>query len=126
MVRVYTLGDGKKEGGDWSEDMGEAANSLCFAMGVHPNMVGATPGKSQMNNSGSDKRELFNLKQAIEKPWHDVMSVPYHVMMHFNGWDGKYDIDVPMIEMTTLDKNKEMQERTNEGGLEDESGNNKK
>ena len=126
MVRVYTLGDGKKEGGDWSEDMGEAANSLCFAMGVHPNMVGATPGKSQMNNSGSDKRELFNLKQAIEKPWHDVMSVPYHVMMHFNSWDEKYDIDVPMIEMTTLDKNKEMQERTNEGGLEDESGNNKK
>lgn len=109
MVRVYALGADKKEGGDWSEDMGEASNSLCFAMGVHPNMVGATPGKSQMNNSGSDKRELFNLKQAIEKPWHDVMEVPYHVTMHFNGWDEKYDIQVPMIEMTTLDKNKEMQ-----------------
>ena len=107
MVRIYALGADKKEGGDWSEDMGEAANSLCFAMGVHPNMVGATPGKSQMNNSGSDKRELFNLKQAIEKPWHDVMEVPYHVTMHFNGWDEKYDIKVPMIEMTTLDKNKE-------------------
>ena len=107
MVRVYALGADKKEGGDWSEDMGEASNSLCFAMGVHPNMVGATPGKSQMNNSGSDKRELFNLKQAIEKAWHDVMEVPYHVTMHFNGWDDKYDINVPMIEMTTLDKNKE-------------------
>lgn len=108
MVRVYPLGVDKKEGGDWSEDMGEAANSLCFAMGVHPNMVGATPGKSQMNNSGSDKRELFNLKQAMEKPWHDVMSVPYHVMLHFNGWDNDYEIKIPMIEMTTLDKNKEM------------------
>lgn len=107
MVRIYALGADKKEGGDWSEDMGEAANSLCFAMGVHPNMVGATPGKSQMNNSGSDKRELFNLKQAIEKPWHDVMEVPYHVLMHFNGWDEKFDIRVPVIEMTTLDKNKE-------------------
>ena len=125
MVRIYPLGVEKKEGGDWSEDMGEASNSLCFAMGVHPNMVGASPGKSQMNNSGSDKRELFNLKQALEKPWHDVMSVPYHVMMHFNGWDGKFDIDVPMIEMTTMDKNKEMQERTNVGGKEDETGNNK-
>ena len=107
MVRIYALGADKKEGGDWSEDMGEASNSLCFAMGVHPNMVGATPGKSQMNNSGSDKRELFNLKQAIEKAWHDVMEVPYHVTMHFNGWDDKYDINVPIIEMTTLDKNKE-------------------
>ena len=125
MVRVYALGADKKEGGDWSEDMGEAANSLCFAMGVHPNMVGATPGKSQMNNSGSDKRELFNLKQAIEKPWHDVMEVPYHVTMHFNGWDEKFDIDVPVIEMTTLDQNKEMKEKTNNGGNDDESGNNK-
>lgn len=122
MVRIYTLGaDKKKEGGDWSEDMGEASNSLCFAMGVHPNMVGATPGKSQMNNSGSDKRELFNLKQALEKPWHDVMSVPYHVMMHFNGWDDKYDIQVPMIEMTTLDKNKEFDEKIDDNG----TGNNK-
>ena len=122
MVRIYTLGaDKKKEGGDWSEDMGEASNSLCFAMGVHPNMVGATPGKSQMNNSGSDKRELFNLKQAIEKPWHDVMSVPYHVMMHFNGWDEKFDINVPMIEMTTMDKNKEFDEKIDDNG----TGNNK-
>ena len=120
MVRIYALGADKKEGGDWSEDMGEAANSLCFAMGVHPNMVGATPGKSQMNNSGSDKRELFNLKQALEKPWHDVMSVPYHVLMHFNGWDEKYDIDVPMIEMTTMDKNKEFDIK----GNNNESGNN--
>ena len=101
--------------------MGEAANSLCFAMGVHPNMVGATPGKSQMNNSGSDKRELFNLKQAIEKPWHDVMEVPYHVLMHFNGWDEKFDIKVPMIEMTTLDKDKEFDIRKDSH----EPGNNK-
>lgn len=125
MVRIYPLGVDKKEGGDWSDDMQEASNALCFAMGVHPNMVGATPGKSQMNNSGSDKRELFNLKQAIEKPWHDVMEVPYHVTMHFNGWDEKYDIDVPSIEMTTLDKNTEMKVKTDNGGDEDESGNNK-
>lgn len=112
MVRVYTLGEDKKTGGSWSDDMVEASNSLCFVMGVHPNMVGATPGKSQMNNSGSDKRELFNLKQAIEKPWHDVMSVPYHVIMHFMGWDEKYEIQIPMIEMTTLDKNEEMEVKT--------------
>ena len=118
MVRIYPLGAAKKEGGDWSDDIQEASNSLCFAMGVHPNMVGATPGKSQMNNSGSDKRELFNLKQALEKPWHDVMEVPYHVMLHYNGWDKYIDIKVPMIEMTTLDQNTEMRITTNEGGVQ--------
>lgn len=116
MVRIYPLGVDKKEGGDWSDDMQESSNALCFAMGVHPNMVGATPGKSQMNNSGSDKRELFNLKQSIEKAWHDVMEVPYHVVLHFNSWDEKYDIQVPMIEMTTLDKNKEFDIKTDNNG----------
>ena len=113
MVRVYNLMEGKsKEGGDWIDDMGEASNSLCFSMGVHPNMVGATPGKSQMNNSGSDKRELFTLKQALEKMFHDVMEVPFHVIMHYNGWDERFAIDVPMIQLTTLDENKDAKEVT--------------
>lgn len=111
MVRVINLNDGnKKEGGDWSEDMSEASNSLCFSTGVHPNMVGATPGKSQMNNSGSDKRELFTLKQAIEKAFHDVMEVPFHVIMYFMGWQDKIKVDVPMIQLTTLDENKDAKE----------------
>ena len=113
MVRVYNLVEGnKKEGGDWSEDMQEAANALCFAMGVHPNMVGATPGKSQMNNSGSDKRELFTLKQALEKAFHDVMAVPFHVINYFNGWSDKFTLDVPMIQLTTLDENMDAKETT--------------
>ncbi len=113
MVRVYNLMEGKsKEGGDWIDDMGEASNSLCFSMGVHPNMVGATPGKSQMNNSGSDKRELFTLKQALEKMFHDVMEVPFHVIMHYNRWDEKFALDVPMIQLTTLDENKDAKEVT--------------
>jgi hypothetical protein len=106
MVRINTLNDpSKKEGGNWADDLVEASNALCFAFGVHPNLVGATPGKSQMNNSGSDKRELFTLKQAIEKPFHDVMSKPYHVILHYNGWAKKATVDVPMITLTTLDQN---------------------
>ena len=87
--------------------MQEAANALCFAYGVHPNLVGATPGKSQMNNSGSDKRELFTLKQALEKPYHDVMTKPYHVILHYNGWAERCTVDVPMLMLTTLDENKD-------------------
>jgi hypothetical protein len=117
MVRINNLTDGKKEGGDWSDDMSEASNALCFALGVHPNLIGATPGKSQMNNSGSDKRELFTLKQAMEKPFHDIMCKPYHVILHFNGWADKYTVDVPMIELTTLDKNTSAQTvNINNGG----------
>ena len=113
MVRVINLNQGKKEGGDWADDMQEAANTLCFAFGVHPNLIGATPGKSQMNNSGSDKRELFTMKQALEKPFHDVMMKPYHVVLHYNGWSERVTVDVPMLMLTTLDENKDAKEVTN-------------
>lgn len=106
MVRIFSLNDAsKKEGGNWSDDMAEASNALCFAFGIHPNLVGATPGKSQMNNSGSDKRELFTLKQSLESPIHDIMCKPYHVILHYNGWNDRYTVDVPMILLTTLDQN---------------------
>lgn len=105
MVKFIPIAQSKKEGGDWSEDMSEASNSLCFAFGVHPNLIGATPGKSQMNNSGSDKRELFSLKQATEKPCHDIMAKPYHVILYYNRWQERCTVDVPMIELTTLDQN---------------------
>ena len=111
MVRIINLSEGnKKEGGDWAEDMSEASNALCFALGCHPNLIGATPGKSQMNNSGSDKRELFIMKQSLEKSSHDIMAKPWHVILHYNLWaDRNITVDVPMIELTTLDKNKDQQ-----------------
>lgn len=113
MVRIVNLNEGsKKEGGDWSDDMQEASNALCFALGVHPNLIGATPGKTAMNNSGSDKRELFTLKQSLEKPFHDIMLKPYHLILHFNGWADRFTVDVPMIELTTLDKNTSAQKVT--------------
>lgn len=125
MVRINILNDGgKKEGGNWSDDMSEASNAVCFAYGVHPNLVGATPGKSQMNNSGSDKRELFTLKQAMEKPSHDVMCKPYHVILHYNGWQDRATVDVPMIMLTTLDQNKDSKKVTANSNHDDNNGNN--
>ena len=127
MVRVFNLNEnGKKEGGDWSDDMSEASNALCFALGVHPNLIGATPGKSQMNNSGSDKRELFILKQSLEKACHDIMLKPWHVVLHYNGWAEKgITVDVPMIELTTLDKNKDQQTSLVSNGGNNNEDNNK-
>ena len=72
LVRINII-DTKKEGGDWIEDAEEAANFLCYAQGVHPHLNGATPGKNKGSQSGSDKRELFTMKQAIEKPVRDLL-----------------------------------------------------
>ncbi len=126
MVRIINLNDpSKKEGGNWSDDMQEAANALCFALGVHPNLIGATPGKSQMNNSGSDKRELFTLKQALEKPYHDVMTKPYHVILHYNGWADRCTVDVPMLMLTTLDENKDAKKVSGNSNQQEDENNDK-
>jgi len=106
--------DTAKEGGDWSEDVQAASNTICYADNVHPNLVGAVPGKSQSNNSGSDKRELFTMKQALEIAFHDILLLPLRLVCAFNGWT---DIEptVPMIQLTTLDEHKDAQTVTPNG-----------
>lgn len=95
--------DTAKEGGDWSEDVQAAANTICYADNVHPNLVGAVPGKSQSNNSGSDKRELFTMKQALEIAFHDILLQPLRLVCAYNGWE-LVEPTVPMIQLTTLDE----------------------
>lgn len=114
MVQINKV-DSSPEGGDYSADIEEANNVMCYADNTHPNLVGATPGKSQMNNSGSDKRELFTLKQAIEKAFHDVLEQVHDVIIWFNGWEDKIYPDVPMIMLTTLDQNTDAKTATEDG-----------
>ena len=72
--------------------------------------MGATPGKSQSNNSGSDKRELFTLKQSLEKAWHDIMMKLHQVVIFYNGWQDKVVPDVQLIMLTTLDQKTDAKE----------------
>lgn len=100
-VRVVNI-ETAKEGGDWAEDLNVAANTLCYADNIHPNLIGATPGKSQMNNSGSDKRELFTMKQHLERPYHDLLLLPLRLVCRYNGWR-HIEPRIPIIAITTLD-----------------------
>ena len=98
--------DTDKEGGDWSSDIAEAINIFCFTMRVHSNLVGSVPGKSQSNNSGSDKRELYTIAQALQKPYHDLLFTVHRIIIKFNKWTGVTP-DCPFIQLTTLDENKD-------------------
>ena len=95
-----------KEGGDWSTDIIEAVNMMCFTMRVHSNLVGSVPGKSQSNNSGSDKRELYTIAQALQKPYHDLLFTVHHIIIRYNGWEGVKP-DCPFIMLSTLDENRD-------------------
>ena len=95
-----------KEGGDWATDIIEAVNMMCFTMRVHSNLVGSVPGKSQSNNSGSDKRELYTIAQALQKPYHDLLFGVHRLIIRFNKWQNVTPV-CPFIQLTTLDENKD-------------------
>ena len=101
-VVIHKIED-SKEGGDWSTDIQEAVNMICFTMRVHSNLVGSVPGKAQTNNSGSDKRELYTIAHALQKPYHDLLFNVHRIIIRFNGWRGVRR-DSPFIQLTTLDE----------------------
>lgn len=98
--------DDSKEGGDWETDIQEAINMICFTMRVHSNLVGSVPGKAQSNNSGSDKRELYTIAQALQKPYRDLLFTVHRIIIRFNQWNN-VTVDVPFIQLTTLDEHQD-------------------
>ena len=98
-----------KEGGDWETDIQEAINMVCFTMRVHSNLVGSVPGKAQSNNSGSDKRELYTIAQATQKPYRDLLFKVHRLIIRFNGWRGVRPV-CPFIQLTTLDQHTDARE----------------
>jgi hypothetical protein len=103
--------DSSKEGGDWETDIQEAINMICFTMRVHSNLVGSVPGKAQTNNSGSDKRELYTIAQALQKPYHDLLFTVHRIIIRFNGWQGVQP-ECPFIQLTTLDEHTDAKQVT--------------
>lgn len=108
-ITVTSIDSKTKEGGDWESDIAEAVNMMCFTMRVHSNLVGSVPGKAQTNNSGSDKRELYTIAQALQKPYHDILFVVHELIIRFNGWVGVH-VDCPFIQLTTLDEHADAKE----------------
>ncbi len=105
-VKIIRI-DSEKEGGDWSADIQEAINMICFGMRVHSNLVGSVPGKSQSNNSGSDKRELYTIAQAMQQPYRDMLLRPHALICSFNGWHNVSPTS-HILQLTTLDSHKDI------------------
>jgi hypothetical protein len=92
------------------DDSEEVSNIISYAMGVHPSLIGSAPGKTGGSMSGTDKRELFMIKQALMKPFRDRLLRPLYAIKQFNGWPKELVWVVPDILFTSLDQNKSGQE----------------
>lgn len=99
-------------GGEYIPDLETVTSIMCYATGVHPSLIGAVPGKSSGSMSGTDKRELYLMKQALMKPLVDRVLRPLKLIKMFNKWDADVSIIVPEYIFTTLDKAKSGKEES--------------
>lgn len=102
------------KGGEYIDDTESTANIICYAMGVHSALIGATPGKSQGSLGGSNARELFLIKQALMKPTVDRCLRSLKVIKEYNKWDENIFISIPEYIFTTLDQAKSGKQESNE------------
>lgn len=92
------------KGGEYIEDSEEASNAICYAMGVHPSLQGASPGKGKTIN-GTEARELFIIKQSLMASVRKLLLLPLEIVKSINNWPEDIDFIIPNIMLTTLDKN---------------------
>ena len=106
--------DNKFTGGEYISDMETASAMMSYAMNVHPSLIGATLSKSAGSMGGTDKRELYLIKQALMKPLLDRTLRPLKSIPKINNWEKDITILVPEYIFTTQDQNKSgKQESTN-------------
>lgn len=98
-----TIIESQKQGGEYIEDSEEASNIQSYGIGVHPSLIGSSPGKSKTIN-GTEARELFIIKQALLKPFRDRLLMPLTLIKNFNGWDPTISFHIPNMQLVTLDK----------------------
>ena len=98
--------------GEYLTDYETGANVVSYAMGVHPSLIGATPGKNSNSLSGSNIREIFLMKQALSKPMVDRAMRPFHVIKKINRWPSDFVITIPEYTFTTLDEAKSGKKET--------------
>ncbi len=112
-ITVETIQNTIKEG-EFLTDYETAANIISYAMGVHPSLIGAVPGKNSNSLSGSNIREIYLMKQAQMRPYIDLALRPFSIVKQINGWDKDIAVVLPEYIFTTLDQNKSgKQESTN-------------
>ena len=96
--------ENKFKGGEYLEDSSDASSMIAYSLGNHATLVGSAPARKGSNMSGSDKRELFIIKQALLKPLRDILLKPFYVIKKINKWDKNLQFTIPNIVLTTLDQ----------------------
>lgn len=94
----------KMDSGDL-ETSQEASQHIMFALGLHPSIMGSTPG-GKLNSSGSEQRIALNNFYITHRVHQEMILDPLQFVFDFNGWDYTVRFKNPLIH--TLDAGNEI------------------
>lgn len=100
----------KKMNGILVEDSQEASSMTFIAFGVHPQQLGPIPGQTVSNLSGTDKRELFTINQAMQTRLKSRLLRALYLVKQINKWPKQLKFAIPAIIINTTDKKDQMEE----------------
>lgn len=98
--------------GDFLTDSSAANYEILVAMGLDPAVVtGGTFGGKALSGSGSDKREAWTILCA-KLPKKQIRTLQiFEIIKFWNNWDTTIFGKFPNVNLTTLDKNKDGQQK---------------
>lgn len=113
-IRIEPV-DNKLKDGSYLPDASAANTEILFAMGVDPVIIGALNAGSGQGRSGSDKREAYTILSANLTPKKHISLDDFELWRDYNGWDKDLIAVFPSVNLTTLDKNPNGQEKVING-----------
>lgn len=100
-VKIVPI-DNPIKGGEYIDDSEEVSNIIAYGMNVHSSVIGSH-GKGGTIN-GTEARELFIIKQALMRPFRDLLLKPLYLIKAINKWPEDIFFIIPNLQLTTLDR----------------------
>lgn len=98
--------------GEFLPDASAGNSEILFSMGVDPALLGAgVPGGKNLSGSGSDKREAWTILCARLPRKHIRTLSVFRLIQKWNDWNPDLVAKFPNINLTTLDKNPNGQQK---------------
>lgn len=110
-IQIETIPQNQSNG-EFLLDASAGNSEILFPMGVDPSLLGGgIPGGKNLSGSGSDKREAYTILCArLPKKQIRTLKV-FDIVQEWNGWDPSLIAKLPNVNLTTLDKNPNGQQK---------------
>lgn len=103
--RIVDVPQAEKSTADANKtELEEVGSIIFFALEIHPNLIGAVPGRSG-SSGGTYQREMYEIKKLNMMPTQLIVLKGLEVISRYNEYDDHLVWRIKQMTLTTLDRN---------------------